>query len=259
MVPVRHRAVVIVHELRIGLSDVVAGGGGYEGRLVHPSSTPATSARERLAKLGQVLLDVVEGAEVDKRESPRRARLDLRDRPLPGVGVELRRGAGWKTKRPEPDPHACSVGVQRPSLSVRHVVPRVSGVGKQSSPTTRSPTTCTFSSGIRVCAHAEGVERVAVEASRARLELRRIDEVGRADLGDVNLQRRVLAYQHSSSACAQLVEVDVREEQMLHLGDVEPAFDEAGFEVGDRGRRAAVEGAGPSFVSRRYEPTMPGA
>ena len=60
------------------------------------------------------------------------------------------------------------------------------GEGKQSSPRTRSPTTSTFSCGHRRELAPEHVERVAVEPARARLEPARVDDVRRADLGDVH-------------------------------------------------------------------------
>src|SRR5918992_1290859 len=50
-------------------------------------------ARERVSKRGQVLLDVVEHAEVDQRETARRPPLHLHDRLLPCLEVELRRRA----------------------------------------------------------------------------------------------------------------------------------------------------------------------
>ena len=89
----------------------------------------------------------------------------------------------------------------------------------------------------------ERVERRPVEPARARLELRRVDEVRRADLGDVHLQPRALA--HERARGSRVVEVDVREEQVADVGEVEAALGESGLQVRDAGRRAAVEERGP--------------
>ena len=61
----------------------------------------------------------------------------------------------------------------------------------------------------------ERVERVAVEPARAALEPLGLDEVRRADLRDVHLQRRVLADEHACGA--RMVEVDVAEQQMADV------------------------------------------
>jgi hypothetical protein len=51
------------------------------------------------------------------------------------------------------------------------------------------------------------VERVAVEASCTAFEPGRVDEVRRADFGDVDVQRWVLAHEHAGGAG--MIEVDV--------------------------------------------------
>ena len=58
----------------------------------------------------------------------------------------------------------------------------------------------------------------------------------RADLRDVDLQRRVLADEHTRGA--RVVEVDVREEEVPDVGELEPALGEAGLQV----RRCTVVG-----------------
>ena len=85
----------------------------------------------------------------------------------------------------------------------------------------------------------EHVERVAVEPPRARLEPARLDEMRRADRGDVHLQRGVRA--HEGAGRAGMVEVDVGEEQVRHVPELEPAVGEAGLEVRDARGRPAVE------------------
>ncbi len=61
----------------------------------------------------------------------------------------------------------------------------------------------------------ELVEGVAVQPARAALEPGGVDEVRRADLGDVHLQSRMLADEDARRA--RMVEVDVAEEQMTHV------------------------------------------
>ena len=53
----------------------------------------------------------------------------------------------------------------------------------------------------------KSVERVTVESACARLELRRIDQVGSSDLRDVDLEIVVLANERARGAC--VVDVDV--------------------------------------------------
>ena len=84
----------------------------------------------------------------------------------------------------------------------------------------------------------EPVEVVAVQTPRAALEPTRVDEVRRADLGDVHLEAWVLAHEHSSGTG--VVEVDVREQQVPDVGELEPLLREAGLQLGDAGRGAAV-------------------
>ncbi len=70
----------------------------------------------------------------------------------------------------------------------------------------------------------ERVELVAVEAARAALEPGGIDQVRRADLRDVHLKARVLA--HKGSCRARVVEVDVREQEVAHVGEGQAALGE---------------------------------
>jgi hypothetical protein len=62
--------------------------------------------------------------------------------------------------------------------------------------------------------------------------------VRRADLGDVDLKRRVLADEYAGRAG--MVEVDVREEQVPEVAQLEPALGETGLEGVDRRRGPAV-------------------
>ena len=89
----------------------------------------------------------------------------------------------------------------------------------------------------------EPVEVVAVEPPRAALEPARVDEVRRADLGDVHLQPGVLADEHAG--CARMVEMDVREQQVAHVGELEAALGEPRLQLGHARRRPAILQRGP--------------
>ena len=101
---------------------------------------------------------------------------------------------------------------------------------------------CTFSAGTGDELAPELVERVAVQPARARFELRRVDHVRGSDLRHVNLQGGVLADERARRTG--VVEVDVREEKVPDVAELEPALAEAGLQVLDAGRRAAVEERG---------------
>ena len=85
----------------------------------------------------------------------------------------------------------------------------------------------------------ERVETVTVEPSRAGLEPFRVDEMGCTDRGDVDLESRMLADEHSGGPG--VVEVDVRQEQVAEVGQLEPARTQLPLERADARRGAAVE------------------
>ena len=89
----------------------------------------------------------------------------------------------------------------------------------------------------------ELVEGVPVEAARARLESARVDDVRRADPGDVDGERGVLADERPRGAC--VVEVDVREEEVLHVAELGLARSERVAKRREAARRAAVEEGEP--------------
>jgi hypothetical protein len=66
----------------------------------------------------------------------------------------------------------------------------------------------------------ELVERVAVEASRTALEAGGVYQVRRADLGDVDLQVRMLADEDARGG--RVIEVNVAQEQVTDVGESEP-------------------------------------
>src|ERR1700752_839030 len=64
----------------------------------------------------------------------------------------------------------------------------------------------------------------------------------RADLGDVDLKRRMLADEDSCGSG--VVEVDVREQEMAHLREREAALAQPGLQRRNARRRPAVEESG---------------
>ena len=85
----------------------------------------------------------------------------------------------------------------------------------------------------------ERVERVAVEAPRARVEPAGVDEVRRADRRHVNLKAGVLADEGSRGA--RVVEVDVGQEEVAEVGQGEAVRGEPLLQPADTDRRPAVE------------------
>ena len=67
----------------------------------------------------------------------------------------------------------------------------------------------------------------------------RVDEMGCTDRGDVDLESRMLADEHSGGPG--VVEVDVRQEQVAEVGQLEPARTQLPLERADARRGAAVE------------------
>ena len=85
----------------------------------------------------------------------------------------------------------------------------------------------------------ELVEGIAVQAPRARLESRRVDDVRRADLRDVNDQAGVLPHQRPGRSG--VVEVDVGEEEVAQVAELDPAGRDRLAQRREAARRAAVE------------------
>ena len=155
------------------------------------------------------------------------------------------------TKRPALEADPCRVArVERAVLSqVRDVVPGVAGSRKAVEPDDPVADDVHVPLGDRRELAPEVVERVAVEPPGAGLELRGVDEVRRADLGHVHLQRRMLAHEHSRGP--RMVEVDVGEKKVAKVGQGEAARGQAFLQ----GRKQLVgpqsKSAGPSSVSSR--------
>ena len=87
------------------------------------------------------------------------------------------------------------------------------------------------------------VERFSVQTAGARFEARRVDQVRRADLGDVNGKRWVTPYENPRCAC--MVEMNVRQQEMPDLREPETALRQPTFELLDARGGAAVVQRGP--------------
>jgi hypothetical protein len=82
------------------------------------------------------------------------------------------------------------------------------------------------------------VERIPVQPPRARFEARRVDEVRRPHVGDVNRQGRVAAYEDPCRPG--VVEVDMGEEEVADLPERKASLLQPPLELLDARRRAAV-------------------
>ena len=83
------------------------------------------------------------------------------------------------------------------------------------------------------------LELIQEDPPSAAFQPARVDEVRRADLGDVHGQSRVLPHEHPRGA--RVIEVDVRQKEMAQIGRGDAVLPETGPEGVDRRRRAAVE------------------
>src|SRR5215213_3051445 len=225
-------ALAIAGELggRLGLELLLAG-------AVADALGPLAQAA---AQLAQVALDVTGDAEVDQREALRPSAVQLVERSLPCLQVELGRRGRRQDELAGLDPHARRVAcVERAvGVEVADVMPRV--------PRRREAVETQHALADRVHVRLrhrrelapETVEIVAVEASRAALEPRGVDQMRRADLRDVHLQAGVLAHEHARRA--RMVEVDVREQQVPQIAQLEPALREPRVQLGGARRRPTV-------------------
>ena len=192
-------------------------------------------------QLGEVASDVLGDAEVDEREPLGSAALDLVERVLPRLDVDLGRRRRRHDEAPGQDAHAARVtGVEGPvGVEVADVMGGVAGRGEAVEAEHAVPDRVDVLLRHRSQLAPERVERVAVEPARALLQPARVDEVRCADRRDVHLQRRVLA--DECPGRAGVVEVDVAEQQVPDVGQREAAVGEARLQRVDRRRGAAVE------------------
>ena len=186
-------------------------------------------------------MHVVERPEVDESQAARSAALDLVDRLPPGFEIELGRRARRQYEAARRNSHSCGVSrVQRAvGIEVGDVMPCVSRSREALETENSVSEGVDVSLGDRSQLSPQRVERCPIQSPRARLELRRVDEVRRADLGDVHLEPRMLA--HENARRPGMVQVDVREKQVADVGEVEPTLREPCLQVRDACRRTAVE------------------
>src|SRR5690348_4379546 len=207
--PQRYRGAVHAHVLA-GVRDLLLSIGD-ELLLGRAAEDELRVVVQLESQVGKMPLRVVGDAEVDERQPLGLAPLDLVDRLLPDVEVELRRRRGRDDVHAREDPHACGVaGVQRAVVvEVRDVVRRMARRGEAVEAEHPVADDVHVRLGKRCELAPQRVERVAVQPPRAALEPGGIQEVRRADLRHVDLQRRMLA--HERSGRARVVEVDVAE------------------------------------------------
>jgi hypothetical protein len=198
-------------------------------------------AVERVAETREVLLDVIEDAEMGQCEPCRRPSLGRGDRLLPGLEIDVRWGCRSEHEARGGDPHPERVARVQRAVVVQHrdVVARMARARKAFEPDdaiAHDPDVL-LRHGDELA--PEAVERVAVQPARARLEPRWVDQVGCADDGDVHLKRGVLA--NECSGGPGVVEVDVGEKEMPDLAELEPSPRKAGLQSRQAGCGTAVE------------------
>ena len=128
----------------------IGAGGRDERLLVHPLADALAPEAQLSAKAAQVVARLVDDAEVDQREALRRPQLELVDRPLPGLEVDLRRRSDGQDVTVGQDPDARRVARVEGAFAVEVAdVMRTRGPESESTRARarKSPTTCTFSSG----------------------------------------------------------------------------------------------------------------
>ena len=123
-------------------------------------------------------------------------------------------------------------------VQVADVVRRVAGGGEALEPERRGRRRRGRSPPAPARARPRGVEGVAVEAARARLEPARVDDVRRADLGDVHLEP---GCSRTSTPAAPAWSRWMCESSRWRTSvELEPALGEARLQRGDARRRPAV-------------------
>ena len=173
------------------------------------------------------------------------AALDLLERAEPPLDVDVRRRRGRQHEpgRHDADPSRVA-RVERPvGVQVADVVRRVPGRGEALEPedAVADDVDVLLRHGRELA--EQGIERIGVEPARARLQLARVDDVGRPDLRDVHLEPGVLADEGAGGTG--VVEVDVGEEEMADVRQLEPALGETRLQRVDARRRPAVVNGRP--------------
>ncbi len=183
-----------------------------------------------------------------------RVALDLVDRSLPGLEVDV----GGRSRREDvaagddPDTGRVARIESAGAVDVADVVRRVAGSGEAVQPEHALPhdVEVLLRNGRQLA--PERVERVAVEAPRAPLEPRRVDQVRRADFRHVHLQIGMLTDEHPRGA--RMVEMNVRQEQVAQVGERQPLLGEPrpSEPAGTRSARSRRARARPSSPARRH-------
>jgi len=184
---------------------------------------------------------------VDQREPVRVASLEVLDRALPLLEVEIRRGRWRQNGSAGVDANTRGVArIERPvAVEVGDVMRRVARGRKAREAEDAVAHDVHVVARHRSELTPERVECVAVEPACAALQSLGVNQVRRADLGDVYLQLRMLAHEHAGRAC--VVEVDVTEQEMPHVRELHALRIETALQRGDRRRRSAVEQRGAVF------------
>jgi len=167
---------------------------------------------------------IVDDSEMDQREALGPPALDLVERGEPGQEVEL----GWGRRRPDEAvwPDANTGRIARVEGSVGRVITDVMvGVsGAREDVEVQGPVSQQPDVPLRDRSELapQLVERVAVQPAGAPLETRRVDEVGRAHLRDVDLEAGVFANEHAGRS--RVIEMDMTEEEVVDVleGDAAP-------------------------------------
>lgn len=206
---------------------------------------PRGPALERGTQPGEVAGDIVEDAEMDACDTTRHTRVHLVDRAIPRLEVDLGRCEGRKHERPTRQADASDVtGVEGPgSIEVGNVMRRMTRAREAREPEHVVADDRDVLLRNREQAAPQPIERIPVETACAHLEPGGVDDVWRAELGDVHTDVRLLADDPSDSTC--VVEVNVREEDMSDVGERQAALGESSSKHRQRGKRPAVEEGEP--------------
>ena len=218
---------------------------------VAPPSTDSAQSRRLQVAARRGAADVVGDAEVDEREPFGAASLDLVERLLPRLDVDVGRRRRRHDEAAGQHAHAARVaGVERPvGVEVADVVRRVAGRGERLEPETGAVERVDVLLRHRRELAPERVEGVAVQPARALLQPLGVDEVRRADRRDVHLQAGCLRTRTPAApAWSRWMCVSRRWRTSVSARPraARPASSASTLVVGPQSRSA-----GPSVVSRR--------
>src|SRR6266516_131085 len=157
---------------------------------------PTCPVCKPLPQFAEVRPGIVGDAKMHEREPARPPRRDLDDRPVPLVEVEVRRRRRRQDRSLGLEANTRSVARVEGAVAVEitDVVAGVSGRREALEPEDVGPDDSDVLLRNRRELSPERVEGIAVQAPRAGLEPAWIGEMGRSYLGDVDLQRRMLAH-----------------------------------------------------------------